>query len=291
MEFTPKGGRPDVSQALEAVKKLQHEFTEAANDNRRKADALGQAAKALEEAKAREDAHQAARYRDRISVQAAYLKGLLAHEKKAHEFFVFIDHTGSITQKPFYAALDGAAVLKEGAHAGIALWGSMDEVRHVTDDILDPKVREGFEKKGASADFKPAVDEMIKAAALNQANGKPTHFIVIGDGDFADYPAAKAQMEKLLKGRYRATVDFITFARPDTSAEFLSEQLAKDFPGKVKHHLVDGPAYWQGTEVDLSKAVQDTIAETATARILPAPKPASQPVAQPAATPKPPKQS
>jgi hypothetical protein len=288
MEYAPKGKKPDVTQALDGLKKLQNDYNEAANDNRRKADAMGLAVKALEEAKARDDAHEAARYRDRISVQAAYIKGLLAHEKKSHEFFVFIDHTGSITQKPFYAALDGAAVLKEGARAGVALWGSMDDVRPVTADILDPAVRAGFEKKGASSDFKPVVDDMIKTAALNQANGKPTHFIVIGDGEFADYPAAKAQMEKLLKGRYRATVDFIIFARPDTSAEFLSEQLAKDFPGRVKHHLVNGPAYWQGTEVDLSKAVQDTIAQAATARILHAPKAAAQPKAQPAAAPKPP---
>jgi hypothetical protein len=288
MDYSQKGKKPDVSQALGELKKLQGDFNSAADENRRKADALGDAIKALEAAKAREDAHEAARYRDRILVQAAYIKGLLAHEKKDHEFFVFIDHTGSITQKPFYAALDGAAVLKEGAGAGVALWGSADDVRHLKDDILDPKVRESFEKLGASSDFKPVVDDMIKTAALNQANGKPTHFIVIGDGEFADYPAVKTQMEKLLKGRYRATVDFIVLPRPDTGAQFLAEQLEKDFPGRVKHHLVSGPAYWQGTEVDLSKAVQDTVAKAATDRILPAPKPAPEQKPQPAVTPKPP---
>jgi hypothetical protein len=280
--------KPDVSQALGDLKKLQGEFDAAANDNRRKADEIGNAVKALEAAKARDEAHEAARFRDRIAVKAAYIEGLLAHEKKDHEFFVFVDHTGSITEKTLNAALDGAAVLVKGAGAGVALWGSMDDVRPVKDDILDPAVRKGFVKKGASSDFKPVVDDMIKTSALNQANGKPTHFVVIGDGEFADYPKAKAQMEKLLKGRYRATVDFVIFARPDTGMEFLSEQLAKDFPGRVKHHLINGPAYWQGTEADLSQAVQDTVAKVATDRILPAPKPAPQPQVQPAAAPKPP---
>ncbi|MEZ0224061.1 MAG: hypothetical protein ACAH83_05880 [Alphaproteobacteria bacterium] len=290
MDFSGKSKKPDASQALDNLKKLQGEFTTAADDNRRKADAMGLAVKALEEAKAREDAHEAARYRDRIAVSAAYLKGLLAHEKKPHEFFVFVDHTGSMTQKPFYAALDGAALLKQAAGAGIALWGSADDVRPVKADILDPAVREKFEKKGASSDFLPAVDDMIKTAALNQANGKPTHFVVIGDGEFSDYPKAKAQLEKLLKGRYRATVDFVILGRADTGMEFISEQLAKDFPGRVKHHIVNGPAYWQGTEADLSKAVQDTVAKAATERVLNSPKPAPKPAQQPVAAAKGPKQ-
>ncbi|TAL28382.1 MAG: VWA domain-containing protein [Alphaproteobacteria bacterium] len=292
MDFPGKPKKPDASQALDGLKKIQQEFNTAAEDNLRKAEAMGQAVKALEDAQKREQAHEDARYRDRIANSAAYIKGLLAHEKKPHEFFVFVDHTGSMTQKPFYAALDGAALLKQAAGAGIALWGSADDVRPVTGDVLDPKVREGFEKKGASSDFKPAVDEMVKTAALNQLDGKPTHFVVIGDGEFADYPKAKAQLEKLLKGRYRATVDFIILGRAGTGMEFLAEQLAKDFPGRVKHHLVNGPAYWQGTEADLSKAVQDTVAKVATARILPAPKPAPapQPKTQPAAAPRPPKQ-
>jgi hypothetical protein len=279
MDFSPKGKKPDAAQALDSLKKLQSEFTAAANDNLRKAEALSQAVKALEEAKAREQAQEDTRYRDRIAVQAAYLKGLLAHEKKPHAFAVFIDHTGSVTQKPFYAALDGAAVLKEAAGAKLWLWGSADDVRPVAGDILNPKVREGFEKKGASSDFKPAVDEMVKTAALNQLEGKPTHIVVIGDGEFADYPKAKAQLEKLLKGRYRATIDFIILGRAGTGMEFLSEQLAKDFPGRVKHHLVNGPAYWQGTEGDLSKAVQETVAKAVEERVVGAAKLAPKPVA------------
>jgi hypothetical protein len=285
MDFSGRK-KPDVSQALEGMKKLQGEFTQAADDNRRKAEAMGNAVKALEEAKAREDAHEAQRYRDRIANKAAFTKGLLAHEKKPHEFFVFVDHTGSMTEKPFNASLDGAALLKQAAGAGIALWGSADDVRHIKADILDGGVRKGFEKKGASSDFLPAVNDMIKTAALNQANGKPTHFVVIGDGEFADYPKTKAQLEKLFKGRYRATVDFIILAREGTGMQFLSEQLQKDFPGRVKHHIVNGPAYWQGTEGDLSKAVQDTVAKAATERVLNPPRPAPQLKTQPAVAPK-----
>lgn len=289
MDYSSKGKKPDVPQALDGLKKLQQDFTAAADENRRKADALGNAVNALEQAQAREQAQEAARYRARIAESAAYLKGLMAHEKKPHEFAVYVDHTGSITQKPFYAALDGAAVLQQAAGAKVSLWGSADDVRPVTSDILDPAVRAGFEKKGASSDFKPVVDDMVKTAALNQINGKPTHFVVIGDGEFADYPAAKAQLEKLLKGRYRATIDFVIMGRAGTGMEFLSEQLAKDFPGRVKHHLVNGPAYWQGTEGDLSKAVQDTVAKAATDRVIAPPKPAPQPAAQPAPAAKPPK--
>lgn len=289
MDFFGKKKEPDVSQALEGLKKVQQEFNAAADENRRKAEALGSAVKALEDAKAREQAHEDARYRDRIANSAAYIRGLLAHEKKPHEFAVFVDHTGSMTQKPFYAALDGAALLKQAAGAKLWLWGSADDVRPVTGDVLDPKVREGFEKKGASSDFRPAVDEMVKTAALNQLDGKPTHIVVIGDGECADYPKAKAQLEKLLKGRYRATVDFVILGRADTGMQFLSEQLAKDFPGRVKHHLVNGPAYWQGTEAELSKAVQDTVAKAATERVLAAPKPARKPEQQPVAAAKPPK--
>ena len=282
MDYSSKGKKPDVPQALDGLKKLQQDFTVAADENRRKADALGHAVKALEQAQQREQAQEDARYRARIAESAAYLKGLMAHEKKPHEFAVYIDHTGIITQKPFYAALDGAAVLTQATGAKVSLWGSADDVRPVTSDILDPAVRAGFEKKGASSDFKPVVDDMVKTAALNQLNGKPTHFVVIGDGEFADYPAAKAQLEKLLKGRYRATIDFVILGRAGTGMEFLSEQLAKDFPGRVKHHLVNGPAYWQGTEGDLSKATQETITAAATDRVI-APKPAAQPA--PAAKP------
>lgn len=285
MDFPGKGKQPDVPQAIDGLKKVQNEFNAAADENRRKADAVGSAIKALEQAQQREQAHEDARYRDRVAVQGAYIKGLLAHEKKPHEFAVYVDHTGSMTQKPFYAALDGAAVLSEAAGAAVALWGSADDVRPVKNDILDPSVRAGFEKKGASSDFKPVVDDMIKTAALNQANGKPTHFVVISDGEFADYPAAKAQLEKLLKGRYRATIDFVVLGRAGTGMEFLSEQLAKDFPGRVKHHLVNGPAYWQGTEGDLSKAVQDTVSKAVTDRVVAPPKPAPAPQPTPAAKP------
>lgn len=290
MDFSGKKKERDVSQTLEGLKQLQGEFNAAADENRRKAEALGSAVKTLEDAQKREQAHEDARYRDRIANSAAYIKGLLAHEKKPHAFAVFIDHTGSVTQKPFYAALDGASVLKEAAGAKLWLWGSADDVRPVTGDILDPKVREGFEKKGASSDFKPAVDEMVKTAALNQLDGKPTHIVVIGDGEFADYPKAKAQLEKLLKGRYRATIDFVILGRAGTGMEFLAEQLAKDFPGRVKHHIVNGPAYWQGTEGGLSKAVQETVAKAATERVLNPPKQAPKPEQQPVAAAKPPKQ-
>lgn len=288
MDFSQKGGKPDASQALDGLRKLHSEFNTAADEKRRQADALGSAVRALEDAQRREQAHEDARYRERVAVQGAYIKGLLAHEKKPHEFAVYVDHTGSMTQKPFYAALDGAAVLRAASGANIALWGSADDVRPVKDDILDPAVRAGFGKKGASSDFKPAVDDMIKTAALNQANGKPTHFVVISDGEFADYTAARAQLERLLKGRYRATVDFVILGRAGTGMEFLSEQLAKDFPGRVKHHLVNGPAYWQGTEGDLSKAVQDTVAKAATGRVVAPQKLKAAPAPQLAPAAKPP---
>jgi len=283
MDFSGKDRKPDASHALDGLKKLQQEFTSAAEESRRRAETLGAAVRALEAAQQREQAQENARYRDRIALGAAYMKGLLAQEKKPHEFSVFIDHTGSMTQKPFAAALDGAAVLKEAAGAGVMLWGSAAAVRPVQGDILDPAVREAFEKKGASSDFRPAVDEMVKIAALNRVNGKPSHFFVIGDGEFADFPAAKEQLEKLLKGAFRATVDFIVLGRANTGMEFLAEQLEKDFPGRVRHHLVNGPAYWQGTEGDLSQAVQETVTKAATERVRAAPRPAQKPA--PAAKP------
>ena len=282
---TPRNdGKPDSDQALSRLKQLRQEFNGKAEDYRRMADTVSGALAALEAAQKREQDHETARYRDRIAERAAFVKGLLAHEKKPHAFAVFVDHTGSMTQKPFYAALDGAAVLKQAAGAEVALWGSASDVRPVKSDILDPGVRAGFEKRGASSDFKPAVDDMIKTAALNQAEGRASHFVVISDGEFADYPAAKAQLEKLLRGRFRATVDFVILGRAGTGMEFLSEQLAKDFPGKVKHHLVNGPAYWQGTEADLSQAAQDSVAKIAEERVKPAPKPKAgpKPTAQPA---------
>jgi hypothetical protein len=112
--------------------------------------------------------------------------------------------------------------------------------------------------------------------------------VVISDGEFADYPKAKEQLEKLLKSASRATIDFVILGRAGTGMEFLSENLAKDFPGKVKHHIVNGPAYWQGTEGDLSKAVQETVTKAAEERVKPQPR--QKPKAQPSkgtATPQP----
>lgn len=277
MDSFRKDRAPDPDQALSRLKELQQDFNAQAQDARRRAEAVTDAIAALEAAKKREQAHDDARYRARIAEAAAFLRGLMAHEKKPHEFSVFVDFTGSMTQKPFYAALDGAAVLGKAAGAKTALWGSMDEVQAVKGDILDPAVRAGLVKRGASSAFRPVADEMIKKAALNCANGRDSHFVVIGDGEFSDYPAAKAQLEKLLKGKFRATVDFVILGRAGTGMEFLSEQLAGNFPGKVAHHLVNGPAYWQGTEADLSKAVQETVSKIAAQRLHPAPKPKSGP--------------
>lgn len=281
--FNRNNRRPDTENAIARLKELQRAFNDRAEDYRRLAATATEALQALEAAKKKEDEHAKNRFRDRIAERAAYIKGLLAHEKHPHAFSVFVDHTGSMTQKPFYAALDGAAVLAKAADAQITLWGSMDEVRPVKGDALDPAVREGFIKRGASSDFRPVADEMIKQAALNRENGKPSHFVIIGDGEFSDYPAAKAQLEKLLKGRYRATVDFVILGRAGTGMEFLAEKLAKSFPGKVNHHLVGGPSYWQGTEEDLSKEVQETVAKAATQRVRPARKPKPGASSQPAA--------
>jgi hypothetical protein len=281
MDF--RKAKPDSAKAIQDLKALQQEFNAKAEDCQRMSATVTEALTALEEAQQREAAQQKARYRDRIANKAAYLKGLLAHEKKPHAFAVFVDHTGSMTQKPFYAALDGAAVLQQAAGAEVALWGSADNLRPVKGDILDPALREGLEKKGASSALKPVADEMIKSAALNRAEGKASHFVVISDGEFSDYPAAKAQLEKLLKGKFRATVDFIVLGRAGTGMEFLSEQLAKDFPGKVNCHLANGPAYWQGTEDDLSREVQEKVAKVAETRIVQkrkvkaGPKPSAQP--------------
>lgn len=260
-----KNQKPDP---IPQLKKLREEFAAAVTTAQEKLAVVDQALAALEKSKKQEEAREKARYFDRIALKAEFVKGLLAHETKPHAFAVFVDHTGSMTQKPFYAALDGAAVLKT-IGAEVSLWGSAAQVRSASGDILDPATREGFEKKGASSDFRPVADEMIKTAALNKANGKPTHFIVISDGEFADYPKAKEQLEKLLKSASRATIDFVILGRAGTGMEFLSENLAKDFPGKVNHHLVNGPAYWQGTEGDLSKAVQETVTKVAEERVKP----------------------
>lgn len=273
--------KPGTEDAIARLKQLKDGFTAAAAENQRKADDAAVALSVLEDAQRREEENRKARFRQRIEVQAAYIKSLLAHEKKPHAFAVFVDHTGSMTEKPFNAALDGAGVLVNATSAQAALWGSHEDVRWIKGDILDPDTRKSFDKKGASSDFKPVADEMIKLAALNKIDGKASHFVIISDGEFSDYPKAKAQIEKLLKGHFRATVDFIVLARAGTGMEFLSQQLEKDFPGKVAHHLVNGPAYWQGTEEDLSKAVQETVAKAATARIRPAPRPKAKP--QPAA--------
>jgi hypothetical protein len=265
---------PDKNQKPDPVprlKKLREEFAAAVTTAEEKLAVVDQALAALEKSKKEDEAREQARYRDRIALKAEFVKGLLAHETKPHAFAVFVDHTGSMTQKPFYAALDGAAVLKT-IGAEVSLWGSAPQVRSASGDITDPATREAFEKKGASSDFRPVADEMIKTAALNKANGKPTHFVVISDGEFADYPKAKEQLEKLLKSNTRATIDFVILGRAGTGMEFLSENLAKDFPGKVKHHLVNGPAYWQGTEGDLSKAVQETVVKVAEERVKPQPR-------------------
>ena len=280
-----KNQKPDPAVQL---KQLREEFAAAALVAQQRLATVDAALAALEKNKKEDEAREKARYRDRIALKAEFVKGLLTHEKKPHAFAVFVDHTGSMTQKPFYAALDGAAVLKTAANAEVSLWGSAPQVRSASGDICDPATREGFEKKGASSDFRPVADEMIKTAALNKANGKPTHFVVISDGEFADYPKAKEQLEKLMKSASRATIDFVILGRAGTGMEFLSENLAKDFPNKVKHHLVNGPAYWQGTEGDLSKAVQETVTKVAEERLKPQPR--QKPKAQPSkgtATPQP----
>lgn len=281
--------QPDANQATDQaitrLKKLQQEFTAAAQDSQRKADDAGAALAVLEDLKRKEQENENARFRLRIAERAAYISGLMAHEKKPHSFTVFVDHTGSMTEKPLNAALDGAAVLAKAAGAKVGLWGSADDVRWVKGDVLDAGVRASFEKKGASSDFRPVVDEMIKTAALNRVEGRPSHFVVIGDGEFHDYPKAKEQLEKLLKGNFRATIDFVVMGRSGTTAEFMAENLAKEFPGKIKHHFVSGPGYWQGTEADLSREVQETVSKVATERVRPALKPKAAPTPKPAPQP------
>lgn len=257
---------------LARLARLHEGFTAAAEDNRKKADDIAAAMRQLEEKKRGDTAQHAARFRRRSELQSAFIKGLMAHEKKPHAFTVFIDHTGSITERPLNAALDAAGVL-QAAGAKTALWGSYDEIRWIKGDVLDPALRATFDKKGASGDFRPVADEMIKSAALARANNTAPHFIVIGDGEFADYSKAKTQLEKLFKSYPRATLDIVILGRAGTGMEFLSEQLQKDFPGKIAHHLVNGPAYWQGTEEDLSTAAQSAIAKIAESRINPAKKP------------------
>lgn len=254
---------------------LKAEFGQRARDYARMETAVGKTIAKLEAAEKLKAERAADIYRDRTAIRTAEVKGMLQNKKQPPAFAVFVDHTGSMTQKPFYAALDGAAVLQ----SPVALWGSQPEPRWVK-DILDPAARDGFKKLGASSDFRPAVREMVKAAALNQLDGKASHFVVISDGEFADYPAAKKEIEKLLSHNFRATIDFVILGRADTGMEFLSEQLAKDFPGKVKHRVVNGPAYWQGTEEDLSKAVQEAVAQSVKERLYPQRKPKAAPKPQ-----------
>ena len=254
---------------------LTRHFTRNAEDHRQLAKSADRIAKKLEQDEARKEAAVKARFRTRTSSVAAQVKAVQAGAKKKSAA-VFIDRSGSITAKPFSAALDGAAVLD----APVCLYAGPREAEWVRGDILDPATRTQLFKGGPSSDFAPAVTEMIKTAAVNKLNGEASHFVVISDGGFHDYPAAKKEMEKLLGAGLRATVDFVIFGRTDTSMEFLSEQLSKEFPNRVRHHIVSGPAYWQGTEEDLSKAVQETVATAITARLNPARN--TKPKAQPA---------
>lgn len=254
---------------------LRRYFSRAAEDHRQLATSVGRLAKKLEQDEARKEAAERARFRTRTSSVAAQVKSVRTSAKKK-SVAVFIDRSGSITAKPFSAALDGAAVLD----APVCLYAGPRDAEWVRGDILDPATRAALFRGGPSSDFAPAVTEMIKTAAVNKLNGEASHFVVISDGGFHDYPGAKKEMEKLLGAGLRATVDFVIFARTDTSMEFLSEQLAKDFPNRVRHHIVSGPAYWQGTEEDLSKAVQETVAAAIAARLNPPrkAKPAPQPL-------------
>ena len=280
--------KPEPSEVIDRLKKLKSEFNEKSDDYRRMADTVSDALSLLEDTEKQKQAREAARFRDRVARQTAAVKTHLdkakQEGKQAASFTVFVDHTGSMTQKPFYAALDAAGVLQNAAGAAVALWGSSDDVRWVKEDILAPAVREGFVKKGASSDFRPVADEMIKTAALDKVEGRRSHFVVISDGEFADYPKAKAQLEKLLKSARSATVDFVIMGRAGTGMEFLAEQLAKDFPARVKHHVANGPAYWQGTEADLSKEVQEKVAGVVKARLHQTRKPKPKAAAQPAAS-------
>ncbi len=254
---------------------LKRHFDRAAEDQRQLAKSADRILRKLEQDEAKKAAAEKARFRTRTNDMQAHIKSARANVKNT-AVAVFIDRSGSITAKPFAAALDGAAVLG----APVCLYAGARNAEWVRGDILDPETRKALFKSGPSSDFKPAVTEMIKTASVNKLKGQKSHFVVISDGGFHDYPAAKAEMEKLLRNHLRATVDFVIFGRTDTGMEFLSEQLAKEFPGKVRAHIVNGPAYWQGTEEDLSKATQETVAAAITARLHPPrkPKPATQPV-------------
>ena len=97
--------------ALARLARLHEGFTAAAEDNRKKADDIAAAMRQLEEKKRADAAQHNARFRRRSELQSAFIKGLMAHEKKPHAFTVFIDHTGSVTEKPLNAALDAAGEL------------------------------------------------------------------------------------------------------------------------------------------------------------------------------------
>lgn len=264
----------DADDLKKDAQRLKRAFEEQAQDRRRMEQTVDALIGRLEQEERRRAHENAAQYRNRTSVAAQFVKGLRTKPKDA-AFAVFIDRSGSITAKPFSAALDGAAVLA----APVCLYAGPREAEWVRGDILDPETRKNLFRGGPSSDFAPAVTEMIKTAAVNKLNGKASHFIVISDGGFHDYPAAKAEMEKLLRAGLRATVDFVIFGRTDTSMEFLSEQLAQEFPTRLRHHVVNGPAYWQGTEEDLSKAVQETVAAAIATRLNPSrnTKPKAQP--------------
>ncbi len=253
---------------------LKRHFDRAAEDQRQLGKSADRILRKLEQDEAKKAAAEKARFRTRTSDVQARIKSARVNVKNT-SVAVFIDRSGSITAKPFAAALDGAAVLG----APVCLYAGARDAEWVRGDILDPDTRKDLFKGGPSSDFAPAVTEMIKTAAVNKLNGQRSHFVVISDGGFHDYPAAKAEMEKLLRNHLRATVDFVIFGRTDTSMEFLSGQLGKEFPGKVRAHIVNGPAYWQGTEEDLSKATQETVANAITARLHPPRK------AKPKATP------
>ena len=119
---------------------LKAEFDTRARDYRRMEAAVGKTIAKLEAAEARMAEAAKNRYRTRTAIRTAEVKGLLAQKRQSPAFAVFVDHTGSMTQKPFYAALDGAGILA----SPVALWGSQPEPRWVKEDILDPVAREGF---------------------------------------------------------------------------------------------------------------------------------------------------
>lgn len=264
----------DPDSLKDDAQRLKRSFEQQAEDRRHMEQTVDRLVLRLEQEEQRRATESAAQFRNRTSLYAQFVKGARLGVKKK-SVAVFIDRSGSITAKPFAAALDGAAVLDAPA----CLYAGPREAEWVRGDILDPETRKNLFKGGPSSDFAPAVTEMIKTAAVNKLNGNASHFIVISDGGFHDYPAAKKEMEKLLRAGLRATVDFVIFGRTDTSMEFLSGQLAKEFPTRVRHHVVNGPAYWQGTEEDLSKAVQETVATAITARLNPPrnAKPKAQP--------------